>query len=233
MWKMHCSTVTLSPRLAHDCCHDHCACLMLIFALKPIANWLSYKACQLAWGPTGSQAINWNALLQVLRCLSYTQTDFKDWEGLPKNPSICNGDKGMIGLVVQLAILLQIFGGRRGDDVLHMSYMHAKLEPQPTDLDDHVNSVGPSPATLIKFTMLMNKVHFSTPQLNILIIYYVQLDSSSTSMLFQLAASAYELTVLATRRMIFTGKFTIIHLFQGHQRMVSSSILKLQFWQSH
>lgn len=97
--------------------------------------------------------------LQVLTCLSYTQTDFKGWKGLPKNPSICNGDKGMIGLVVQLAILLQIFGGRRGDDVLHMSYMHAKLEPQPTDQDDHVNSVGPSPATLIKFTMLMNKVN--------------------------------------------------------------------------
>ena len=68
----------------------------------------------------------------------------------------------MIGLVVQLAILLQIFGGRRGDDVLHMSYMHAKLEHQPTDQDDHVNSVGPSPATLIKFTMLMNKVYFGS-----------------------------------------------------------------------
>ena len=69
----------------------------------------------------------------MLLCLRYAQTDFKDWEGLPKNPSICNGDKGMIGLVVQLAILLQIFGGRRGDDVLHISYMHAKLEAQPTD----------------------------------------------------------------------------------------------------
>ena len=103
--------------------------------------------------------------LQVLVCLRYTQTGFKDWDGLPANPSICNGDKGMIGLVVQLAILLQIFGGRRGDDVLHMSYMHAKLEPQPTDQDDHVNSVGPSPATLIKFTMLMNKVYFGcTPE---------------------------------------------------------------------
>lgn len=97
-------------------------------------------------------------VLQVLVCLTYAQSEFKDWSGLPKNPSICNGNKGMIGLVLQLAILLQIFGGRRGDDVLRMSYMHAKLEPQPTDEADHVNSVGPSPATLIKFTMLMNKV---------------------------------------------------------------------------
>lgn len=96
--------------------------------------------------------------LQVLLCLNYAQCKFRDWDGLPKNPSICNGNKGMIGLAVQLAILLQIYGGRRGDDVLRMSYMHAKLQPQPTDQDDHVNSVGPSPATLIKFTMLMNKV---------------------------------------------------------------------------
>ena len=96
--------------------------------------------------------------VQVLLCLSYAQSGFRDWEGLPRNPSICNGHKGLIGLVVQLAILLQIFGGRRGDDVLRMSYMHAKLERQPTDQEDHVNSVGPSPATLIKFTMLMNKV---------------------------------------------------------------------------
>ena len=90
-------------------------------------------------------------------CLAYARTDLKDWDGLPKNPSICNGNKGLIGLVVQLAILLQLFGGRRSDDVLNMSYMHTKLEAQPIDTDDQVNSVGPSPATLLKFTMTLNK----------------------------------------------------------------------------
>lgn len=90
-------------------------------------------------------------------CLAYARTDLKDWDGLPKNPSICNGNKGLIGLVVQLAILLQLFGGRRSDDVLNMSYMHTKLEAQPIDTDDQVNSVGPSPATLLKFTMILNK----------------------------------------------------------------------------
>ena len=96
--------------------------------------------------------------LQVMLCLEYARTELKDWEGLPKNPSICNGNKGLIGLVVQLAILLQLFGGRRSDDVLNMTYMHTKLEPQPIDIDDQVNSVGPSPATLLKFTMALNKV---------------------------------------------------------------------------
>lgn len=96
-------------------------------------------------------------LLQVMLCLAYARTDLKDWDGLPKNPSICNGNKGLIGLVVQLAILLQLFGGRRSDDVLNMSYMHTKLETQPIDTDDQVNSVGPSPATMLKFTMTLNK----------------------------------------------------------------------------
>ena len=97
-------------------------------------------------------------LLQVLLCLKYAQTQFRHWDGLPENPSICNGNKGMIGLVVQLAILLQLFGGRRSDDVLNMSYMHTKLDPQPVDTDNQVNSVGPSPAVLLKFSMPLNKV---------------------------------------------------------------------------
>ena len=63
----------------------------------------------------------------------------------------------MIGLVVQLALLLQLFGGRRGDDVLNMSLMHTTLEQQPVDLDE-LNFVGPSPATILKFAMAMNKV---------------------------------------------------------------------------
>ena len=96
-------------------------------------------------------------------CLAYARTDLKDWDGLPKNPSICNGNKGLIGLVVQLAILLQLFGGRRSDDVLNMSYMHTKLEAQPIDTDDQVNSVGPSPATLLKFTMTLNKASTDRP----------------------------------------------------------------------
>ena len=91
-------------------------------------------------------------------CLDYLQTRFRHWEGLPANPSICNGNKGLIGLVLQLAILLQLFGGRRSDDVLNMSYMHTKLEPQPKDVDDQVNSVGPSPAVLMRFSMVVNKV---------------------------------------------------------------------------
>ena len=63
----------------------------------------------------------------------------------------------MIGLVVQLALLLQLFGGRRGDDVLNMRLMHTTLEQQPVDLDE-LNFVGPSPATILKFAMAMNKV---------------------------------------------------------------------------
>ena len=108
--------------------------------------------------------------MQVMLCLAYAQTEFRAWDGLPKNPSICNGNKGMIGLVVQLAILLQLFGGRRSDDVLNMSYMHTKLEPQPVDIDDQVNSVGPSPATLLKFTMPMNKVYKPPKSHNLLLV---------------------------------------------------------------
>jgi len=111
-------------------------------------------------------------------CLAYARTDLKDWDGLPKNPSICNGNKGLIGLVVQLAILLQLFGGRRSDDVLNMSYMHTKLEAQPIDTDDQVNSVGPSPATLLKFTMTLNKA--STAK-NIDVIECIQKQFCSSS----------------------------------------------------
>ena len=58
---------------------------------------------------------------------------------------------------MQLALLLQLFGGRRGDDILNMSFMHTTLEQQPVDLDE-LNFVGPSPATILKFAMAMNKV---------------------------------------------------------------------------
>lgn len=95
--------------------------------------------------------------VQVKACVAYARYDFKDWEGLATNPSICQGNKGLIGLVVQLALLLQLFGGRRGDDILNMSFMHTTLEHQPVDLDE-LNFVGPSPATLLKFAMALNKV---------------------------------------------------------------------------
>ena len=89
--------------------------------------------------------------------MAYARCEFRDWDALANNPSICQGNKGLIGLVVQLALLLQLFGGRRGDDVLNMSLMHTTIEHQPVDLDE-LNFVGPSPATILKFGMAMNKV---------------------------------------------------------------------------
>ena len=89
--------------------------------------------------------------------MAYARYKFKDWEGLAINPGICQGNKGLIGLVVQLALLLQLFGVRRGDDVLNMSFLHTTLEHQPVDLDE-LNFVGPSPATILKFAMALNKV---------------------------------------------------------------------------
>ena len=96
-------------------------------------------------------------LCQVKACVAYARREFRNWGALAKNPSICQGSKGLIGLVVQLALLLQLFGGRRGDDVLNMSLMHTTIERQPVDLDE-LNFVGPSPATILKFAMAINKV---------------------------------------------------------------------------
>lgn len=94
---------------------------------------------------------------QVKACVAYARCQFKHWQALPQNPSICQGHKGLIGLVVQLALLLQLFGGRRGDDVLNMSLMHTTLEHQPEEMEE-LNFVGPSPATILKFGMAINKV---------------------------------------------------------------------------
>lgn len=98
--------------------------------------------------------------MQVKDTIGYARCHLRNSQALPDNPTICLGHKGVLGLVVQLALLLQLFGGRRADDVLNMSLLHTTLEEQPVGLDEP-NFVGPSPATILKFAITMNKVSTS------------------------------------------------------------------------